>query len=293
MPVVMAVNREYVPRTQSLAEGDELALIPPVSGGAIRAPSTPRDRRAALARGARALVGRPAAGAIVTFQGDHARRRARSSTRPTARWRRSGSPRSSPRRSSDTGSRRGGGAPRRGGAARRAERGVAVSAAHREEAFAGAREIIDRIKAEAPIWKKEIDGGASGGSKARAPGRWWTSRGEGSLPSVEQLLQTEPLRGGRAGPAVARGRGGTARDRAAPRARSCGDGGPPEAEELAASAAAALERARAAEPAARDQRDRGRDPHEPRPRAARVRGARGDRRRRERLLEPRVRPRRG
>jgi molybdopterin synthase catalytic subunit len=32
---------------------------------------------------------------------------------------------------------------------------VAVSAAHREEAFAGAREIIDRIKAEAPIWKKE------------------------------------------------------------------------------------------------------------------------------------------
>ena len=35
---------------------------------------------------------------------------------------------------------------------------VAVSAAHRAEAFAGAREIIDRIKAEAPIWKKEADG---------------------------------------------------------------------------------------------------------------------------------------
>ena len=32
---------------------------------------------------------------------------------------------------------------------------VAVSAAHRGEAFAGAREIIDRIKAEAPIWKRE------------------------------------------------------------------------------------------------------------------------------------------
>ena len=32
---------------------------------------------------------------------------------------------------------------------------VAVSAPHRGEAFAGAREIIDRIKAEAPIWKKE------------------------------------------------------------------------------------------------------------------------------------------
>jgi molybdopterin synthase catalytic subunit len=36
---------------------------------------------------------------------------------------------------------------------------VAVSAPHRGEAFAGAREIIDRLKAEAPIWKKEVEGG--------------------------------------------------------------------------------------------------------------------------------------
>jgi MoaE-MoaD fusion protein len=37
---------------------------------------------------------------------------------------------------------------------------VAVSGAHRGEAFAGARDAIDRIKAEAPIWKKEVaDGG--------------------------------------------------------------------------------------------------------------------------------------
>jgi molybdopterin synthase catalytic subunit len=35
---------------------------------------------------------------------------------------------------------------------------VAASAAHRPEAFAGAREAIDRIKAEAPIWKREVDG---------------------------------------------------------------------------------------------------------------------------------------
>jgi molybdopterin synthase catalytic subunit len=32
---------------------------------------------------------------------------------------------------------------------------VAVSAPHRDAAFAGAREIIDQIKAQAPIWKKE------------------------------------------------------------------------------------------------------------------------------------------
>jgi len=37
---------------------------------------------------------------------------------------------------------------------------VAASAPHRGEAFAGAREIIDRVKAEAPIWKKEIEGDA-------------------------------------------------------------------------------------------------------------------------------------
>jgi molybdopterin synthase catalytic subunit len=36
---------------------------------------------------------------------------------------------------------------------------VAASAPHRGEAFDGAREIIDRVKAEAPIWKKEVDGG--------------------------------------------------------------------------------------------------------------------------------------
>ncbi len=36
---------------------------------------------------------------------------------------------------------------------------VAASSPHRGEAFAGAREVIDRVKAEAPIWKKEVEGG--------------------------------------------------------------------------------------------------------------------------------------
>ena len=35
---------------------------------------------------------------------------------------------------------------------------VAASAPHRGEAFAGARELIDRVKAEAPIWKQEVEG---------------------------------------------------------------------------------------------------------------------------------------
>jgi len=31
--ISFAVNREYVERTHALADGDEIALIPPVSGG--------------------------------------------------------------------------------------------------------------------------------------------------------------------------------------------------------------------------------------------------------------------
>jgi molybdopterin synthase catalytic subunit len=44
---------------------------------------------------------------------------------------------------------------------------VAVSAPHRDEAFTGAREVLDRIKAEAPIWKVEVD---AVGSRVRVPG---------------------------------------------------------------------------------------------------------------------------
>ena len=46
---------------------------------------------------------------------------------------------------------------------------VAVSAPHRGEAFAGAREIIDRVKAEAPIWKQEVEGGEGRWVEGRPP----------------------------------------------------------------------------------------------------------------------------
>jgi len=70
VPVVMAVNREYVPPDRSLAEGDELALIPPVSGGGDlrRIHAAVSGEPLSLER-VSALVGRPAAGAIVSFQG--------------------------------------------------------------------------------------------------------------------------------------------------------------------------------------------------------------------------------
>jgi MoaE-MoaD fusion protein len=44
---------------------------------------------------------------------------------------------------------------------------VAVSAPHRAEAFAGGREIIDRLKQLAPIWKRELE---ADGSAVWAPG---------------------------------------------------------------------------------------------------------------------------
>ncbi|MBX5473427.1 MAG: MoaD/ThiS family protein, partial [Thermoleophilia bacterium] len=64
-----AVNREYVERGHELADGDEVALIPPVSGGACRIVEGPLDLGAAVAE-----VADEDAGAIATFVGTVRRR---------------------------------------------------------------------------------------------------------------------------------------------------------------------------------------------------------------------------
>ena len=70
LPLVMAVNREYADEDAPLVAGDELALIPPVCGGASRGGALGARRREPLSLDALAArVRDPRAGAVVTFQG--------------------------------------------------------------------------------------------------------------------------------------------------------------------------------------------------------------------------------
>ena len=166
LPLVMAINRDYADADSELRPGDELALIPPVSGGET-VPAVVTTEPLALDP----LVARvrdPRAGAVVTFQGvtrdvDHldyeayvemADERIRAIVAEAIE-------------------RHGlcaAVAEHRIGVVPLSEPSVAVaaSAPHRGDAFAGAREIIDRIKAEAPIWKRE-EGEWKRGTRPSAP----------------------------------------------------------------------------------------------------------------------------
>jgi molybdopterin synthase catalytic subunit/molybdopterin converting factor small subunit len=160
--LVMAVNREYAEPSTVLAEGDELAAVPPVSGGAVL--DEPLSVDAVAAR-----VADPRAGAVVTFSGvtrevphlDYEAYEEMASERIDQIV-------------AEAIQKHGlcaAAADHRVGRVALGEPSVVVaaSAAHRPEAYEGAREIIDRIKAEAPIFKRE-EGEWKEGSVPPTPG---------------------------------------------------------------------------------------------------------------------------
>jgi molybdopterin synthase catalytic subunit len=159
IPLVMAVNREYADEETALDPGDELALIPPVSGGSTAAAPWVRVSSEPLSLdGLAERVRDPRAGAVVTFSGV---------TREVERLEYEAYAEMAEERmraiAEEALARHGlcaAAVEHRIGDVPLSEPSVivAVAAPHRGEAFAGAREIIDRVKAEAPIWKKEIEG---------------------------------------------------------------------------------------------------------------------------------------
>jgi molybdopterin synthase catalytic subunit len=155
VPVIMAINQEYADAESLLHAGDEVALIPPVSGGSVGALHARVTTEALALDPLLELVRDPRAGAVVTFLGV---------TREVSELDYEAYAPMAERKIAEIVSaaveRHGlcaAAAEHRVGIVLRSEPSVAVavSAPHREEAFAGAREIIDRIKAQAPIWKKE------------------------------------------------------------------------------------------------------------------------------------------
>ncbi|MHB8694048.1 MAG: molybdenum cofactor biosynthesis protein [Solirubrobacteraceae bacterium] len=158
VPVVMAINRQYADGEAQLHADDELALIPPVSGGAappanmlhVRVHHQPLALDPLIVR-----VRDPRAGAVVTFLG---------MTREVEQLDYEAYIEMAEAKIAEIVA---GAVSRHGLCAAAVEHrigivplsepsiAIAASAPHRAEAFAGAREILDLVKAQAPIWKKE------------------------------------------------------------------------------------------------------------------------------------------
>lgn len=155
--LLYAVNRRYAATDAQLADGDVVALIPPVSGGDFRLTAEPLSLEAAVA-----AVRRDEAGAIATFLGTV---RNRSRDRDVVYLEYEAYEGMAEETMADLAAEL---IAKHGLAAvaihhrvGRVEIGeasvvIAVSAAHRAAALAACREAIDTLKQTVPLWKKEV-----------------------------------------------------------------------------------------------------------------------------------------
>ena len=155
--LLYALNREYVERARALVDGDEVALIPPVSGGAFRLSEEPLSLDAAVRE-----VANDAAGAIATFVGTmRARSRGREVVRLEYEAYEGMAERTMAAIADELKARYDLlqlAIHHRVGVVEVGEPSVviAVSSAHRGDALAACRDAIDTLKVKVPLWKKEI-----------------------------------------------------------------------------------------------------------------------------------------
>jgi MoaE-MoaD fusion protein len=155
--LVFAVNKRYVERDHELADGDEVAVIPPVSGGAFRLSEEPLSLDAVVAE-----VADERAGAIATFVGTtriHSRGRTVTQLEYEAY---AGMAEDVMAEIAAELERRydlcGIAIHHRVGRVGIGEPSVviAVSAPHRGDALAACKDAIDTLKETVPLWKKEV-----------------------------------------------------------------------------------------------------------------------------------------
>jgi MoaE-MoaD fusion protein len=155
--LLYAVNREYAEPGRELRDGDEVALIPPVSGGGFRVTEEPISLDAAVAE-----VADERAGGIATFTGTvrrqsrgrevrHLEYEAYAEMAEDVMAKLAEELRGTYELCAVAIHHRVG----------RVEIGepsvvIAVSAPHRHDALTACREAIDRLKETVPLWKKEV-----------------------------------------------------------------------------------------------------------------------------------------
>jgi len=155
--LLLALNREYVGRERELRDGDEVALIPPVSGGAYLVTGEPLDPAAVLDE-----VGSDEAGAVASFVGT-VRRHSRGRTVLHLDYE------AYEEMAEEMLARLGGELAERHSLAaiaihhRTGRVGIgepsvviAASAPHRAAALDAVREAIETLKTSIPLWKKEV-----------------------------------------------------------------------------------------------------------------------------------------